>query len=83
MQVYPNPATERFVLEVLSDAPASMATVRVFNALGAEVYRTETQLAPGIPAQCTIESGLWGAGGYAVSVQQGEQKVVRMVTVAW
>jgi len=81
IRVFPNPASERFVLEVLSEAPASSATVRVFNSLGAEVYRTETHLMPGVPAQCTIESGHWGAGVYTVSVQQGEKKAVRLVTV--
>ncbi len=81
VQLYPNPASDRFVVEVRSDAPASMATVRVFNDLGAEVYRTETPLAPGLPAQCTVESGQWGAGLYVVSVQQGTRNAVKVVTV--
>ncbi|RAK65927.1 FG-GAP-like repeat-containing protein [Hymenobacter edaphi] len=80
LDVYPNPATGSFTLQLPAVAGATQAEATLFNALGQRV-RTQTVALPATGARTTIDARKLAAGVYLLQVQVGEHTASRRVTL--
>ena len=80
LEVFPNPASRQFTLQLPALSGERSAEVTLLNSLGQAVQTRTIQLSPtGTNAQ--IELGALPAGLYTVRVQAGNQVASRQVVV--
>lgn len=75
IQVFPNPATERFSI-VVPEGPG-LARVQIFNSLGLRVADLTTE---GSEGTITLPCGDWTAGTYVVRCEKNERIFTRSLT---
>ncbi|MEZ5014079.1 MAG: T9SS type A sorting domain-containing protein [Chitinophagales bacterium] len=78
LSIYPNPATDKFV--VSADVDASVAFISVYNATGALISSTQVAVTNGT-VNAQINSVHFASGIYMVQVQAGTQVLTQQLVI--